>query len=291
MSKIDFGAVKLIPIGSVLSYYRVEPRKVSGYLICKCPLPTHNSKEPNSFKVSIEKNLWKCWSTSCRSGRKQGGDCIDLVCEMENLTPVEAARKLMEMFVLEDHVSKVQKTVESVTEKRNKPLRFTLPVNPEHPMIQGHGIAVETARDWGVGYYRCKQGTASMHQRIVFPLKEDGQLVGYLGRATRVDQAPVWKFGAQHKSFLFGLERCEPAHPVIITESCWAVLFFFERGQQAASMMGSDLTAEQETQLVPFEVVILGLDNDEKGKEAAAKIHDRLERNGKKVIRALLREG
>jgi len=182
----------------------------------------------------------------------------------------------------------------------NKPLPFTLKdVNPEHPMIQGRGITVETAKFYGVGYF---SGKGSMAGRIVFPLQEllringDGtaqvMLVGYAGRTT-LDVAaenPKWKLPAGlHKSFLYGLERCDPAKPLILCESLWGPLWFREHGLQAASLMGSEMTVEQERCLDPYPTITVALDNDAAGIEKAARIYGRLKRNHR-VLKARLIE-
>lgn len=131
-----------------------------------------------------------------------------------------------------------------------------------------------------------------MDDRIVFPLYEGSDLVGYAGRTVLpvTDENPKWKIGkGVYKTFLYGLERCDFTKPVIITESCWAPLWFAERGQQAAALMGYDLTQEQEKRLEPFGTVILALDNDEKAREKTVKIIEHLNVRHK-VIRAFLNE-
>lgn len=292
-NRVDFKQAKRVPIGSVLRLYRIEARRQGDYLLAPCPLPTHSSKEKNSFKVNVRENWWTCFSGSCRAKLgKSGGDSVDFVKWMDGTDDKAAAQKLTELFCLgEKHIAQPTTMVEPFAENRNKLLTFQLQANPEHPLIQSHGISVETAREFGVGYYRSKQGTASMDDRIIFPLLENGVgLVGYLGRATLEGQEPRWKFGAKQKSFLFGLERCDPSKPLILTESCWAALYYFERGHQCASMMGSALTEAQEQRLVPFDTIILAMDADEKGKAAGEEIRRRLRKNHK-VIVARLKQG
>lgn len=295
--KIDFSQVKLVPIPSIVRHYGVELRKSGAYLIAKqCPLPSHTSKDLDTFKISIEGNWWTCFSESCRAAlKKKGGDGVDFVSLKENLSALEAGKKISELFCLNQNAppkSIVKQLSTDTSTFGNKPLTWTLQgINPEHPMIRARGISIETARMWGVGYYKSKQGTASMDDRIVFPLFEDGSLVGYAGRTVlEVSESnPKWKLGKGiRKSFLYGLERCDPGKPVIIAESFWAPLWFFEHGDQCAALMGKDLTEEQEKRLEPFTTVVVALDNDEKGKEASIEIMDRLRKNHR-VIKASLK--
>jgi DNA primase len=178
----------------------------------------------------------------------------------------------------------------STTEEINRPLGFVLKdVNPVHPMIQERKISVETAVKFNVGFF---PGKGSMAGRVVFPLYEDGSLVGYMGRTVEpiTDENPKWRMPkGLIKSFLYGLERCEPSKPLILCESPWGVLWFHENGQQAASLMGSGLTEAQEKRLEPYKTIIVALDNDSAGEEAAVKIIERLKKNHT-VLKARLME-
>ncbi len=143
-------------------------------------------------------------------------------------------------------------------------------------MIQERGISVDTAERFGVGFF---PGKGSMAGRIVFPLHENGSLVGYAGRTTLpvTDHNPKWLLGkGLKKTFLYGLDQCDAAKPLILCESLWAPLWFHERGLQAAALMGSEMTEEQERCLDLYPVITVALDNDAAGIEKAARICGRL---------------
>jgi len=291
-TKLDFASIRAsVPIDSVLAHYGVETRKRNGtYLVANCPLPSHTSKEsPLSFAINIEKNLWTCHSDSCRKGSGiRGGDVIDLVCLLEGTRlPLEGAKKLAELF---PQSGEARPAAPAPVEK-NKPLAFTLKdINPEHPMIQGRGISVETAREFGIGFF---PGKGSMQNRVVVPLLEDGSLIGYAGRFCGEPDKdnPKWKLPAGLRlTFLYGLERCDPAKLLILTEGFWAPPYFFQRGAQCASLMGKNLTDQQFERLAPFHDICVALDNDAAGNEAAAKVIARL-KAGHKVFKASLKEG
>ena len=303
MMKIDFARLKAeVPIDSVLAHYGVETKRRNGsYLVANCPLPFHTSKDSAlSFAVNIEKNLWTCHSDSCKQASgMRGGDVIDLVCLLEGTKlPLEGAKRLVEWFPQNGDAPKAAAVAVAET---NKPLAFTLKdINPCHEMIQARGISVETARDFGVGFF---PGKGSMAGRIVFPLYEqlrsngDGtsqvQLVGYAGRTTLEVTAdnPKWKLPpGLVKSFLYNLERCDPAKLLVLTEGFWAPLYFHERGAQCASLMGKSLTEQQERTITPFHDICVALDNDAAGNEAAAKIIAKL-KGTHKVFKASLKEG
>lgn len=314
---LDFKAIKgRVAIADVLARYQVNLVRVNqSSLKGNCPLPTHSSGSKNTFFVNTAKSVWYCHSDSCKkNGERAGGNVIDFVALMERDSAYGAAKRIDGWFpaaggreTAEKPVTPagpaavlgaVDETVSLSAPGRNNPLAFTLKdVNPEHPMIQERGISVGTAARFGAGFF---PGKGSMAGRIVFPLHEicktngDGthqlMLVGYAGRTTLpVSEAnPKWLFGkGLKKTFPYGLERCDPAKPLILCESLWGPLWFHEHGAQAAALMGAEMTEEQERCLDRFPVITVALDNDPAGIEKAARISGRLKTNHR-VLRARL---
>ena len=298
-SFLDFKAIKgRVPIADILSRYRVSLVRVNQTSVKgTCPLPTHSSGSKNTFYVNEAKSVWYCHSDSCKNnGRQAGGNIIDFVALMEQCSVYAAAKRIDELFPAgsDQSVSGAPRTkyramnvtpgVDDANQAGptagNQPLAFTLKdVNPSHPMIQERGISVDTAQRFGVGFF---PGKGSMAGRVVFPLHERGDLIGYAGRTTLPvsDANPKWLFGkGLKKTFLYGLERCDSAKTLILCESLWGPLWFHEHGIQAASLMGSEMTEEQERCLEPYATITVALDNDAAGIEKAARICERLKRN------------
>jgi DNA primase len=290
---LDFKAIKArAPITDVLSRYQVRLNRVNQTTLKgSCPLPSHGSNSKNTFFANEPKSVWYCHSASCKkNGERAGGNVIDLVASMENLSAYEAAKRLDEWFPVGGNpaTSVIAPETGNGSGRVNAPLAFTLKdIDPAHPMIQERGISVETAKIFGVGFF---PGKGSMAGRIVFPLYERGQLVCYAGRTPVPisDTNPKWLFGkGLRKTFLYGLERCDPAKPLILCESLWGPLWFHEKGLQAGALMGSELTEEQERSLHSFGTITVALDNDAAGNEKAAHICDRL-RAKHRVLKARL---
>jgi DNA primase len=307
---LDFKAIKArASISSILNQYGVKLNQVNQTTLKgNCPLPSHSSTSKNTFYVSEPKSAWYCHSDSCKkNGRRAGGNVIDFVAAMENLSIYAAAARIYEIFsetnnpTIDDPATSAEcvrqridaaagDSLEMATGIGNRPLGFVLQdVNPAHPMIQQRGISVGTARLFGIGFF---PGKGSMAGRIVFPLHEGGSLIGYAGRTTLTesDTNAKWLIGkGLKKTFLYGLERCDPAKPLILVESFWGPPFFYEKGLQAASLMGSELTESQESGLDPFPIITVALDDDPAGIEKAARIRERLK--GKhRVLKARLVE-
>jgi len=299
-SFLDFKAIKgRVPIADVLSRYRVSLVRVNQTSVKgTCPLPTHSSGSKNTFFVNEAKSVWYCHSDSCKkNGHRAGGNVIDFVALMEQCSVYAAAKRIDELFpaTSDESVREVSGTKhdgamnatrgddvanQAGATAANQPLAFTLKdVNPSHATIQERGISVETAKRFGVGFF---PGKGSMVGRIVFALYENGNLIGYAGRTTLPvsDANPKWLFGkGLKKTFLYGLERCDPTKPLILCESLWGPLWFHEHGLQAASLMGSEMTEQQERCLDPYATITVALDNDTAGIEKSARICERLKRN------------
>jgi len=293
---LDFKAIKeRAGIADVLARYQVNLVRVNQTsLKGTCPLPSHSSGKKNTFFVNVAKSVWYCHSDSCKkNGQRAGGNIIDFVAVMEQCSAYAAAKRIDELFPSGNgHVAngtaepdaaaksarpEPEEADTATASGNNKPLAFALKdVNPSHPMIQERGISAVTAELFGVGFF---PGKGSMAGRIVFPLQEDECLVGYAGRTTLpvTDHNPKWLFGkGLKKTFLYGLDRCNPAKPLILCESLWAPLWFHEHGLQAASLMGSEMTEEQERCLDPYAVITVALDNDAAGMEKASRICGKL---------------
>jgi DNA primase len=68
------------------------------------------------------------------------------------------------------------------------------------------------------------------------------------------------------KSFLYGLERCEPGRELYLCEACWGVLWLYQHGVQAAALLGASLTEAQEALLEPYAEIRVCMDNDDAGR-------------------------
>jgi DNA primase len=303
---LDFKIIKArVGIADVLARYQVALARVNQTALRgNCPLPSHTSDSKKTFYINEAKSVWYCHSDSCRTnGQRAGGNIIDFVALMERCSVYAAAKSIDEWFPRgrDNGTARTVGTAESaprvaapasaeasVADGHNKPLAFALKdVNPAHPMIQERGISIGTAERFGVGFF---PGKGSMAGRIVFPLHENGNLVGYAGRTTLPvsDSNPKWLFGkGLKKRFLYGLGPVDPAKPVILCESLWGPLWFYEHGSQALSLMGSEMTEEQERCLDPYPVITVALDNDAAGRERAVRIRERL-RGKHKVLKANL---
>src|ERR1022692_2353457 len=108
-SFVDFKAVKAaLTMEKVLEHYGLLDRfKRSGDSL-NGPCPIHKGSNPTQFRVSISKNIWNCFS-EC----KHGGNVLDFIVRMEDVSIHAAALKAIEWFGLDPEAMSATKPEEA----------------------------------------------------------------------------------------------------------------------------------------------------------------------------------
>jgi DNA primase len=291
---VDFKEIKdRVSIEALLGYYNIKLRRVNQQSMRgNCPLPMHSSeKSKESFIIQTGKNIWTCQSSSCVAGRsgKKGGNILDFVALMENCSIRDAAVKLRDWFLVTKHNSEPQKGSDPIPERNpktddegdNKPLTFTLHgIDCAHQYLQERGITAEIAEHFCIGFF---PGKGSMSGRVVIPIhNERGELIAYAGRA--IDKTePKYKLPAGFKKseVLFNLHRRDASdNTVIIVEGFFDSVKVHQAGfPEVVALMGSSLSVRQEELLRKCSDVVILLDGDAAGRDAAREIAARLVRS------------
>jgi DNA primase len=296
-SFVDFKAVKAaITMERVLEHYGLLDRfKKSGDSL-NGPCPIHKGSNPTQFRVSVSKNIWNCFS-EC----KHGGNVLDFVARMENVSIHAAALKAIEWFSLDpeamaaekpqedDHADQAPKRSDDAPPKQapqkpaqvqekntpNQPLKFRLEkLEREHPYLTERGLTLETIISFGVGY--CGKGM--MAGRIAIPIhNEEGGVVAYAGRwpGEPPGDTPKYKLppGFRKSLELFNIDRAvkEPKDtPLVIVEGFFDCMKLHQHGcRRVVALMGSTMSAAQEELIRKHtdskSQVIVMLDEDEAG--------------------------
>src|SRR3954464_7682461 len=257
-SFVDFKAVKAaITMEQLLKHYGLfDHFKRSGDNLSG-PCPVHKGSNPTQFRVSISKNIWNCFS-EC----KNGGNVLDFIAKMEDVSIHAAALKAVQWFNLDpdeissdDHHDKAEThgenskattssrpkpkvtKVETVPENNgpNKPLKFRLEkLDRAHPYLTERGLTTETIVNFGIGY--CAKGV--MAERIAIPIHNlEGNVVAYAGRFPGEPTGDVPKYnlpqGFRKSLELFNIDRAtkEPAEkPLVIVEGFFDCMKLHQNG-------------------------------------------------------------
>ena len=306
-SFVDFKAVKAaITMEQVLEHYGILDKFKRGSDSLSGPCPIHKGSNPTQFRISISKNIWNCFS-EC----KHGGNVLDFIARMEDVSIHAAALKAIEWFNLDPEAmsasseeeagetSEAPKAGDAPRPKPaakpapapensapNKPLQFRLDkLERSHPYLAERGLTLETIVDFGVGF--CAKGM--MADRIAIPIQNpEGKVVAYAGRfpGEPPEGTPKYKLpqGFRKSQELFNIDRAikEPRDmPLVIVEGFFDCMKLHQLGwRRVVALMGSTMSAAQEELIKKHtdrnSQVIVMLDEDEAGKAGREDIAVRL---------------
>jgi DNA primase len=267
---VDFKAVKAaVSMERVLQHYDLLDQFKKGSDSLSGPCPIHKGDNPTQFRVSITKNAWHCFS-KCQ----KGGNVLDFIASMEDVSIHAAALKAIEWFSLDtETVSGGQeqkpepskaKTVDSPKEATgeeakpeelvlpNKPLKFRLDkLEREHAYLSERGLTLETIIDFGAGY--CSKGM--MAGRIAIPIHNVlGEVVAYAGRfvGDPPEGTPKYKLpqGFRKSLELFNIDRAKnesPESSLVIVEGFFGCMALHQLGhRKVVALMGSSMSLAHE---------------------------------------------
>jgi DNA primase len=273
------------------------------------PCPIHKGENPTQFRVSVSKNIWNCFS-KC----KQGGNVLDFISKMEDVSIHAAALKAIEWFRLDMEAAsrnsdqdeeneeteprsknapapkkpESKQTPAEDTSVLNKPLKFRLEkLERNHPYLTERGLTTETLVDFGAGF--CGKGI--MAGRIAIPIHNpNGEVVAYAGRLVGEpsDDNPKYKLppGFRKSLELFNIDRASKESPdtaLVIVEGFFDCMKLHQLGhRKTVALMGSTMSAAQEELIRKHtqsnSQIIVMLDEDEAGQAGREDIVARLSR-------------
>jgi DNA primase len=309
-SFVDFKAVKAaITMEQILEHYGLMDRfKRSGDSLSG-PCPIHKGSSPTQFRVSTSKNIWHCFS-EC----KHGGNTLDFISKMENVSIHAAALKAIEWFHLDPEAvsadSGEERSGEAPADNAttppkpaprkpapaaengtpNTPLKFRLDkLEREHPYLtKERGLTLETIVDFGMGF--CAKGM--MAGRIAIPIHNpEGNVVAYAGRwpGEPTDETPKYKLpqGFRKSQELFNIDRAikESAdRPLVIVEGFFDAIKIHQNGyRKVVALMGNTMSAAQEELIRKHTVfnsrIIIMLDENEAGRAGREDVVCRLSKH------------
>jgi DNA primase len=309
---VDFKAVKAaITMEQVLQHYGLLDKFKRGTDSLNGPCPIHKGSNPTQFRVSTSKNIWNCFS-EC----KHGGNVLDFIAEMEQVSIHAAALKAIEWFNLDPEAMAANsgKGESGETERPapapkvaarpasppksapapspessapNPPLKFRLDkLERQHPyLLEQRGLTPETIVDFGIGF--CSKGM--MADRIAIPIHNvKGEIVAYAGRfpGEPGEDTPKYKLppGFRKSQELFNIDRAikEPAdNPLVVVEGFFDCMKLHQNGyRKVVALMGATMSAAQEELVRKHTVfntrVIVMLDENEAGRAGRDDIACRL---------------
>lgn len=239
------------------------------------PCPIHRGDNPNAFVVHSTKKIWRCF-TGCDAG----GDLVELVLRLRGGSYRDAAAYLATLAGTPTTRSILIMPTRSST---FRPFARQLPLDPTIPFLRQKGIRPQIAKRFEVGAFHGRGMLAGcIAVRLFDP---HGKPLGYAGRRLepqKVTRYGKWRFptGLPRNTLLYGYHRAAHlAHNTVVLVECpWGVLRLAQLEVPAVALLGTHFSQAQLELLLHWSKVVLLMDGDKAGRNAAAVIRHRLPR-------------
>jgi DNA primase len=233
------------------------------------PCPIHAGDNPRAFVVDLVRDLWFCF-TRCR----RGGDVVDLVRLLDASTYAEAASYLT---TLASTTPSTSPRPIPLHPSSFRPFSRRLHLHPADPFLLAKRIRPQTASFFDAGRFH---GPGWLEGCLAVRLHDhQGTPLGYAGRHLDADKAlryGKWKLPPRfpRSSTLYNLHRVHDRlpHGVVLVECPWAVMRLHQIGIPALALLGTELSPQQRHLLRHATRILLLMDGDLAGRQAAHRI-------------------
>jgi len=241
ISRATLEKISYLPVSEIVEHIGGTLKRVGREFVTHCPW--HDDTNP-SLTINDDKSM--CFCHVCRNGgdmiayvqQKQGfsfRDAVDYIAsvfniavELDNEDPEVAAQKRAER---KRQINLLESQQKVFKENLNNPKAARI-----KDQLKQRGITPEASREFGIGI--CSSG--AFEGRITIPIHNHrGELVGFVGRATREDQPAKYKNSENSdifdkKSLVFNEHRANSsiieADSVIFVEGHLDVVSMWQAG-------------------------------------------------------------
>ncbi|MEE8325602.1 MAG: CHC2 zinc finger domain-containing protein [candidate division NC10 bacterium] len=266
---------QLVSIEHVLAHRQLiaRMRRRGNDLVGPCPI--HHGDNPMAFVVSRSKNLWRCF-TGCDAG----GDVVELVRRLDQTSYARVAEYLADLARLP--LPPVFNNGPCHSSPRPfVPFQRYIPLDPEADLLRCKAIHPKTARHFEVGLY---QGRGFLQRSVGVRLHDpQGSPLGYAARHLQpcdIRCHGKWKFPPRFPKnrLLYNFHRIRAHNPktLVLVECPWGVMRLHQIAIPAVALLGTHLSSRQHQLLLPISHLIVMMDGDPAGRQAATRISQQL---------------
>ncbi len=266
---------RLVSIEQVLAYRGLLARMRRQANTLTGPCPIHHGDNPRAFVVARSKNLWRCF-TGCDAG----GDIVELLRRLDRCSYLQVADYLNSLAG-EPYQTDARVEPTYSPPKPFSPFRRCLPLDPEADFLRHKAIHPQTARRFETGRYH---GRGFLQDAIGVRLFDpQGNPLGYAARRLDPQQTRrygKWKFPPRlpknHLLYNFHRVRTRQPHALVIVECPWGVMRLEQIAIPAVALLGTHLSSAQRQLLLPTPRLIVMMDADPTGRQAASRIRQQM---------------
>jgi DNA primase len=240
--------------------------------------PIHKGDNTTAFVFKEESNLWYC-----HTGCKRGGDIINLVMEVNEVSFAEAINIVCKLSGIDpltlDIDKKTQNKYENFEvwlkelkgESKEELDEYQILTQGETPLTRFRQFGEEICAFFDLKHAeRIKIGEVWVYNKIIFPIKQNNKIVGATLRAVHKDDQVKWVNvppKLKKKSILYNIDNIEKNKPVVIVEGVTDLLAVYNSGlTNVVSTLGSVISEEQVELLLPLTTELIFMyDGDSAG--------------------------
>lgn len=274
-----------LDVERILNHYDFSRMRPEGIMIRSC-CKIHGGSNPTSFVISSETGLWYC-----HTGCGKGGDIFTLVMLMEEIEFPQAVKWVADFLGLdiqglaiaerkESHIKELKELLKVFkSRKKKETAEYILPDVKQ--VTKFRTFKEETLQYFELGWVdsvtldKREGGTYELRNRLVFPIWQDGVLIGASYRRVNPNDIPKWShqpLSIQTKDILYNYDMCIGATEVVVVEGIPDVWAYHEIGISAVCTFGAHLTEEQYKLLMRLgSEITLSYDGDDAGRKATEK--------------------
>jgi len=276
-----------------------------------CPIH-EGSDNPRAFSFSLDKFIWKCWTRDCQY--EYQNDIFGIIHgalsakEGKNLEFKDVLKWIASEFNISNY-SSYSSSIDSEDEDdfailikqfktKNKQIKdVEIPnnynINIPSEYFNSRGFNKSTLKYFSVG--DCEEN-GIMKERAIIPIhdSEGKKLVGLIGRSTKHYRSPKFLFyptGFNKSNYFYNyhraIKKAQDKSCIFITEGQGDVWKLYESGvKNAVSVFGKSISEAQISKLMKTSVtkIVVLMDNDQAGREAAMEIYRKLNRSHKLIF-------
>jgi 5S rRNA maturation endonuclease (ribonuclease M5) len=312
MSKtLDLNKVKDIifsDIFKLLDSFNLEYTQDMDNIFMCCPCH-EGSDNPNGVSISLDKQMWRCWTRGCNSeynsdifgfirgvlSQREGqeptfSEILKYVCKIYDVNNASKEKKNgnndrnnSDLDDSNDFSALVTRINRKRAGRREYQAEVPIELPPRSSAVskyfQARGFSAEVLSAFGV------YDSAAL-RRAIIPINSKGSAVGYIGRAIHEWVKPKFLFseGFVKTRYLYNYDTALSSATfgaLILVEGQGDVWRLWEAGyKNAVGLFGKDVSEDQKAILLTSGItkLIVLLDNDQAGREAKVDIQRRLGR-------------
>lgn len=278
-----------LDVETILDYYDFDNVKQNGSKLRAC-CKIHEGNQPTGFVIDIDTGLWSCHTGDCGNG-----DIFHLVQKLENISFPMSVHRVAEIMKLNiDDVEIVARNkkeqrelkefLKAIKQTQTKELTEFTEDFAKVRVTKFKAFKTETLQKFGLVLFKEFFGVKSngdpmvLHDRLGFPIIQEGKLVGYSLRATRVDDVPKWIHQPTHiktGELLYNFDAVIGAVKIVVCEGITDVWAFDEIGVPAVCTYGAKISDEQKKLLLILgSDLVFAFDGDDAGRSATLKAYE-----------------